>query len=219
MSTSIKLFLMVLTMCRIYSTKKKPDLTELNVDFFPYFETMNTPQLQMSNLQPCILQENVEWKFGVDVVWGVLDEHGLQDLGFDPARHSFEIVGQDFEFTEGLKIAMVIHTTKDPTITNVDVLGDQDEMTQIKLDDIFGMSESVNIYTGSVTEVNDSHILHDINTYQSFSGVIIFLLDRDQPPEVNVGDYGKAIAIHAGFRRCLGANIGFKTNATGNVAN
>jgi hypothetical protein len=151
---------------------------------------------------------------------GTLDKNGLLD--FDPAPYSFESVGQDFQYTEGLKIAMVIYTVNDPTTTNVEVLRhDEGELTQEKLHTIFGYADSFNIYTGSVTEVKDSHILHDINTYQSFSGAVIFLLDQDQPPAVNEGDYGKAIAIHAGFRRCLGANIGFKINATttGNVAN
>jgi hypothetical protein len=193
--------------------------------FFPYFETMNTPQLQMSNLRPHLLREETEeaeraeWKFGFDVAWGTLDRNG--HLDFDPAPYSFEIVGQDFQYTEGLQIAMAIFTTNDPSTTNVDVLTHEGELTQESLHAIFGFADIVNIYTGSITEVNDSRILHDINTYQSFSGAVIFLLDQGQPPEVNVGDYGKAIAIHAGFHRCVGANIGFKINATttGNVAN
>jgi hypothetical protein len=54
----------------VMATLSMPD-----VDFFPYSETMNTPQLQMSNLEPHILREETEdsesvvWKFGFDVAW------------------------------------------------------------------------------------------------------------------------------------------------------
>ena len=57
------------------------------------------------------------------------------------------------------------------------------------------------IQTGVVTAVYGSNrevFGHSINTYEGCSGAIIFLLDKDQPPEsVESHDYGKAIGVHA----------------------
>ena len=80
-----------------------------------------------------------------------------------------------------------------------------------KLQRIFGSPGQVNVYTGRITLVGDHHIEYDINSYRGCSGAVVFLLDVNQPQSVREGDYGKAIAIHAGTHpTLLNRNVGFK---------
>jgi hypothetical protein len=103
---------------------------------------------------------------------------------------------------------MAIYTTREP---------DADETNRAlfspeTLRTCFGYAEHVNIYTGEIVGVYENHIEHDINTYTSFSGAAIFLLDNPtlQHQSVKKEDYGKVIAIRAGNKPNLeGVNIAF----------
>jgi hypothetical protein len=56
------------------------------------------------------------------------------------------------------------------------------------------------IQTGLITGLygHGAVFSHSINTYEGCSGAVIFLLDKEQPPEsVHEADFGKAIGIHA----------------------
>jgi len=143
-------------------------------EFEPYFESMCTPALAMPKLRLIILREGteevdrVEWKFGLDLVWGESQEpqdsadilHHHDRLPFDPSRYAFEIVGRSFPYMVGLKIAVVIYTEKEPTCTNVDFLEPKEgSLTQVDLESIFGFAGSTNIYTGSITQVGDLYIM------------------------------------------------------------
>jgi V8-like Glu-specific endopeptidase len=57
---------------------------------------------------------------------------------------------------------------------------------------------------------NWRHLEYNINTFAGCSGATVFLLDKKQLSLVQPNDYGKAIAVHAGYKRALRSNIGLK---------
>lgn len=68
----------------------------------------------------------------------------------------------------------------------------------------FGYAEQIDIYTGEIVGVYENHIEH------GFSAAAIFLLDNPnvQHQSIKEEDYGKVIAIHAGYKEDLeGVNI------------
>lgn len=90
---------------------------------------------------------------------------------------------------------------------------DNDTVTAADLEKLFGPAGAITIYTGKITFVGDHHIEYSVNSFKGCSGAIVFLLNYDQPEEsVKKSDYGKAIAVHAGFATSLGTNLGFKLN-------
>ena len=120
--------------------------------------------------------------------------------------NTFKLVREDFEYTIGQKIAMIVIT--DHIVVNLDtVQGGSD--TDVRKE--YGAPGLTKIYTGEISSVGKIHIEHTINTAKGFAGAIIFLLDQNQPETVLTEDYGRAIAIHAGGHPTLSnRNIGFK---------
>jgi hypothetical protein len=96
---------------------------------------------------------------------------------------------------EGLKVAMVIYTTKEPTQERA--LNYCTVSEEKWLHYCFGYADHTNIYTGEVVGVGDYHIEHNINTYCGFSGAVIFLLDNPALQQVHVDydDFRKVIAV------------------------
>ena len=112
---------------------------------------------------------------------------------------------EDFEYTTGQKIAMIVIT--DHIVVNLDtVRGGSD--TDVRKE--CGAPGLTKIYTGEISSVGKIHIEHTINTAKGFAGAIIFLLDQNQPETVLTEDYGRAIAIHAGSPITNWVNVGFR---------
>ena len=75
---------------------------------------------------------------------------------------------------------------------------------------ILGQKADVMIYTGVITrepKTEEDHIEYNVNTFKGCSGGIVIVMDRKHP------DFGKAIAIHAGYSKSLKTNLGFKLAA------
>lgn len=72
--------------------------------------------------------------------------------------------------------------------------------TSLNLTRLYGPVPQACIYTGSVTEIsaNGKTFGHDINAFEGCSGAVVFLLDQNQPDDVDEGLYGLAVGIHSG---------------------
>jgi hypothetical protein len=76
---------------------------------------------------------------------------------------------------------------------------------------ICGPVDRVNIYTGEVTYVGQDHVAYNINTFKGFSGALVFLVaGPEQSNFVQPAQFGKVIAVHAGYDSGSDSNIGFK---------
>jgi hypothetical protein len=64
----------------------------------------------------------------------------------------------------------------------------------------YGADGQSRIYTGTVTEIsaNGKTFGHNINAYMGCSGAIVFLLDKDQPEDLDEYLHGWAVGIHTG---------------------
>ena len=60
------------------------------------------------------------------------------------------------------------------------------------------------IYTGAITKNGHQHIEYNVNTFKGCSGAIIIVMQRGHP------DFGKARAVHGGYKHEFGQNVGFK---------
>ena len=145
----------------------------------------------------------ISWNYGVDVSQGSVVRKNT--LPFTDPNLSFEVAGPpEFQFKVGQKIGMAVYRNYEFDFSNenmwTDNNWDKNELTQEAIMKLFGPDVSASIYTGEIIRVSkDGQVIeHDINTYKGCSGAIIFLLDKNQDELVDRGDYGKAIAIHAG---------------------
>jgi len=148
------------------------------------------------------IQKNVELDFPdggcaydvhsqCDIVWG--DPLSNSDLK-NPAV-SFQLVRSDFQPCIGQQVAIAVYTENKVTAEAAEV---PDWYTEKMLEEIYGQKNHVNILTGKITRVDGDRISYDINSFGGCSGVLIFLLDKDQPDSVTTQDYGRAIAVHSG---------------------
>ena len=60
--------------------------------------------------------------------------------------------------------------------------------------------------TGKITYVGKDYIEYDINTFNGCSGAAVALLDGAPEHQKN---FGKCLAVHAGYKPALGSNLGF----------
>lgn len=143
-------------------------------------------------------RRGVNWAWGYDMTKApaLTNEWNY----FTTRGSTFAAVTRDeYRFQEGQKIGMAVY--RDFTITCKDAGMGPNSMTLDELEEIYGLYNQVNIYTGQIKSVSpDGRAFeHDINTFCGCSGAIVFLLDRDQDDNgVIPDDYGKAIAVHAG---------------------
>ena len=152
------------------------------------------------------------WPFGNDNDIAAATQIGSYTQGVTSADGSYERVGPRFNYEVGQRIGIAVLSEHAPTkITasyNPENPSNYDEDT---LKRVFGEPKKVNIYTGKILLVGESHLEHDINTFTGCSGAIIFLLDIEQPSSVTPRDFGKAIAVHAGSHPTLRTrNLAFK---------
>ena len=181
-----------------------------------------------------ILRDAIPWGNGYDISLGpVLSGDGasrvfpgdhlkaqwLKEMATEEVE-PFDVVSNSFLYERDLKIGMIVYK-RGGVIANKDafstVEGGVDSIPisnpdsfatvtrgrdQTRVVKVFG--EGVMIYTGRITRVCDQHIEYNINTYEGCSGAVVILMERGHP------DFGKALAVHAGYRLELGTNLGFK---------
>ena len=168
---------------------------------------VNFPELGLRKLDTPLLLKAAGLELKDDTADAVSLPYGL-DFTFgatinDPRNAftmkltSFEVVRHDFQIEKGQKIGICVWRNED-RITRE---GSTGELSAAEERKYYGPARSAVIQTGVVTAVYGSNgevFAHNINTYEGCSGSIIFLLDKDQPPEsVERHDYGKAIGVHA----------------------
>ncbi|KAL3908894.1 MAG: hypothetical protein SGILL_008308, partial [Bacillariaceae sp.] len=151
------------------------------------------------------------WPYGIDIAVGPLTD--MVTTGATSEFASFGAVRRSFRLEVGQKVGIaVIFTIKSkPTKFSVAGVGEREKnISEDKLQKLYGVPNEVNIYTGTITYVGEHHIEYDMNTFTGCSGAIVFLLDRNQPKSVQQCDYGKAVAVHGGSHPFIVArNLGF----------
>jgi hypothetical protein len=120
------------------------------------------------------------------------------------------LVREGFTLERGQKIGIVVSMPPHDTLHSaLRKLYPRLETTM--LDNIFGIcgDRATNVYTREITDVGDSHIEYDTNSFEGCSGAIVFLLDKQQPEPVQETDYAYAIAVHAGAHPYYDRNLSF----------
>ena len=107
----------------------------------------------------------------------------------------FQCVPPTFNLRVGHKIGIAVFRTHEITHADADVA-----RNSIDLETIYGPVRQACIYTGNVTEMsaNGKTFGHNINTFEGCSGAIVFLLDLNQPHDVDEALYGLAVGVHSG---------------------
>jgi hypothetical protein len=109
---------------------------------------------------------------------------------------SFKLVERDFVFEKGQKVGIAVFFHRKPSLETArhskghPLVG----VSEQQLETIFGPPNGVNIYTGEITFVGETHIEYDINSFKG-CGAVVFLLDKNQPTSVRPLDYGTAVAV------------------------
>lgn len=176
------------------------------------------------------LRDGATWSNGFDLSLGptIHADSAEEHWPNDPWRKEFledllqkirpfEVVGDGFSSDVGLKIGIVVfnpYAEKEEAFSEVNGLADIDVdesyanvtkgITEAKIEAVLGEKDSVMIYTGCITFDGNQHIEYNVNTYNGCSGAIVIVMDRGHP------DFGKALAVHAGYKDVLDKNVGFK---------
>jgi hypothetical protein len=150
------------------------------------------------------------WPFGNDIAAGNKIRSYTQ--GVTSADGSYERVRPSFNYEVGQRIGIAVLSEHAPTSITASYNPENPSLYhEDTLKRVFGDPNNVNIYTGKILLVGDSHVEHDINTFTGCSGAIVFLLDIEQPSSVTPRDFGTAIAVHAGSHPTLRTrNLAFK---------
>ena len=132
----------------------------------------------------------------------------------------YEVVGDDFSYDLDLKIGIVVYSP--PGIDKVEAFSEVEgglasiqiespsswangvRGNEAKIRAVLGEPDTVMLYTGSISCDGSRHIEYNINSFKGCSGAIVIVMDRNHP------DFGKALAVHAGYCDALGKNIAFK---------
>ena len=135
--------------------------------------------------------------YGLDFTFGVAIEDPRND--FTSKTTSFRVVPHDFKIEKGQKIGICVWRSKDRISDEVE--GTTGKLSEEEEKKFYGPARVPVILTGEVKAVYGDRrqvFAHNINTYAGCSGAIIFLLDKDQPPEsVQDIDWGLAIGVQA----------------------
>jgi len=175
------------------------------------------------------LRDGVRWSYGFDIALGpIVNEQTAQENW--PNRsiradflnrllkktRSFDVVDENFSYHAGLKIGIIVNNpgVGEEAFSEVGGLeGIEVEETyatvtkglkETKIAAVCGDKDVVMIYTGHITLVGNEHIEYKINTYKGCSGAMVIVMERDHP------DFGKVLAVHAGYKPALRTNLGFK---------
>ena len=130
--------------------------------------------------------EDNDYSFGETVA---TPERALTKMPF-----LFQLAPPTFRLQVGHNIGMTVYRTYE--ISH----GDADANKSIDLTMIYGSPGQACIYTGTVTEIsaNGKTFGHNINTFEGCSGALVFLLDRNQPNNVDETLHGLVVGIHTG---------------------
>lgn len=146
------------------------------------------------------------WPYGIDVAVGMPITYPKLELTEE--NKSFFLIRPDFQIKVNHRIGITLIQDK---LVTANKAGLPENTSTDILKSLYGTPGEPHIYTGTVTDVGERHIEHDINTFESCSGAIIFLLNAvDQLEDVRPQDFGCAIAVHVGYSETLLSNIGFK---------
>lgn len=106
----------------------------------------------------------------------------------------FQCAPPSFHLRVGLKIGIAVFRTFQITHD------DAEAPRSTNMEDFYGADGQSCIYTGAVTEIspNGKTFGHNINTYTGCSGAVVFLLDKDQPEDLDDSLHGLAVGIHTG---------------------
>mmetsp|Transcript_2408 Transcript_2408/g.4959 ORF Transcript_2408/g.4959 Transcript_2408/m.4959 type:complete len:378 (-) Transcript_2408:135-1268(-) len=177
-----------------------------------------------------VLRNGVAWSHGFDLSLGPAINEGTpqEQWPTDPLfcrlltefvrkARPFDVVDEAFSYNVGLKIGIVVHGAGSFNEAFSEVGGTEgieiDDswanrtygMNKLKREKVLGGENVVMIYTGFITKGDDEHhIEYNVNTYKGCSGAIVIVMERGHP------DFGKALSVHAGYKKELGSNIGFK---------
>jgi len=114
-----------------------------------------------------------------------------------------------FKPMKGQKVGMAVWFPEEGKPTKKTVAGaleDEVDITDTQLKAIYGEPGQVNVYTGEILYVRKDFIEYDINSFTGCSRAVVFLLD--------VGDYGKAVAIHSNAHPVIvDRNVSFLINS------
>jgi hypothetical protein len=136
------------------------------------------------------------WDWGIDITWGT------RKYGPVPAvpNLSFEKVDDDFEYEEGMAIAIAVYLDEEPSQAE-NVAPSDATVAAEQFHTTHGPANRVNVYTGKITAVGDDYIAYNINTFKGFLSALVFLTDgAEQSASVAPEDLGKVvIAVHAGY--------------------
>ncbi|KAL3908309.1 MAG: hypothetical protein SGILL_008531, partial [Bacillariaceae sp.] len=172
----------------------------LDPSTFPEAEAKSTP---------LDIRDGEVWRHGNDMAWGPEYKSFFEAMGPIAKKRldglgSYKMVRKDFEIREGLIVGMIVYNRygvdkSSPAFTKSDFKGDKD-LSQEKVNKIFGPKESVVIPTGRITFSTPKHLEHNLNTAKGFHGVMLFILDvPGQLDSVTAEDHGKVIAVHGGY--------------------
>lgn len=146
------------------------------------------------------------WPYGIDVAVGMPVTYPKLELTEEDK--SFFLIRPDFRIKANHRIGMTLIQDKYVTAK---IAGLPENTSTDTLKSLYGTPGEPHIYTGTVTDVGERYIEHDINTFEGCSGAIIFLLNAvDQLEDVRPQDFGCAIAVHVGYSETLLSNIGFQ---------
>jgi hypothetical protein len=150
--------------------------------------------------------------YGLDIGKGELVDTVQERITSE--KHSFALVREKFmlEVGQSIGIAVVFKSQSKPTNKTIAGVGENYvAISDKEIELIYGSPDTVNIYTGKITYVGETHIEYNINSFTGCSGAIVFLLDNNQPPSVQSCDFGKAVAVHSQSHPILSKlNLGFK---------
>ena len=176
-----------------------------------------------------LLRDGITWSHGFDISLGpvVYAQTGAENWPNDPVHarilnglvsnlKSFDLVDENFLYEEGLKIGIVAYNPRVGEDAFSEVGGPHGinilrtwaiavkGFNAAKIGAVGREKEDVMIYTGIITKDGNDHIEYNANSYKGCSGAIVIVMDRSHP------DFGKAIAIHGGYKPALVTNLGFK---------
>jgi len=206
---------------QIRQTFRSPVTAKLNVPSFDVRVPVSSPDIGWLptpddgiHLRPDSEGRPAIGPWGFDVSIGGLIDHSESPLTLPLS--SFSLVREKFTLEKGQKVGIAVlfcekakptkETIAGASSPNYDTLG----ISEDDIKAIYGEPGYVNIYTGEITYVGESHIEYSFNSFTGCSGAVVFLLDKDQPASVQQCDYGHAVAIHSGAHPFLSSrNYGF----------
>jgi len=179
----------------------------------PPFATVKLPSAgwaKDSDYPAFPLRNGESWGSGLGICFGpsaspedypdISSKKGANFVNFLEGVSPHKVVTDPSVYTVGMKIGLVSYNKGAP---NVD-----EEIGHLKdplfVFNILGTKNETVVFTGKITYVGEKHIEYDCNSRGGCSGAAVFVLEKDHE------EFGNVLAVHAGHKPQLGANLGFK---------